>query len=79
MNGQPDRGRRLTGPVLEANNGLQTKLFAGIHEMSDGFHRMLVKRFPFAVYYLIEAETIKVYGILDCRRDPEYDQPVRSN
>lgn len=48
------------------------KMFAGTHEMSDGFHRMLVKRFPFAVYYLIETETIKVYAILDCRRDPEW-------
>lgn len=25
---------------------LSLKLFAGVHEMSDGFHRMLVKRFP---------------------------------
>ena len=45
------------------------KVFAGIHEISDGFHRMLVKRFPFAVYYLIENETIDVYAILDCRRE----------
>jgi hypothetical protein len=47
-------------------------VFAGIHEMSEGFHRMLVKRFPFAVYYLIVGETIDVYAILDCRRDPEW-------
>jgi hypothetical protein len=33
---------------------------------------MLAKRFPFAVYYLIENETIDVYAILDCRRDPEW-------
>jgi len=46
------------------------KLYAGIHEMSEGFHRMLAKRFPFAVYYLIESKTIDVYAILDCRRDP---------
>ena len=48
------------------------KLYAGIHEMSEGFHRMLARRFPFAVYYLIENETIDVYAILDCRRDPEW-------
>ena len=46
------------------------KIYAGIHEMSEGFHRMLAKRFPFAVYYLIENENIDVYAILDCRRDP---------
>lgn len=48
------------------------KVFGGIHEMSDGFHRLLAKRFPFAVYYLIERETIDVYAVLDCRRDPDW-------
>lgn len=48
------------------------KVFAGIHEMADGFHRMLAKRFPFALYYLIESELIDIYAILDCRRDPEW-------
>lgn len=48
------------------------KIYAGIHEMSEGFHRMLAKRFPFAVYYLIENENIDVDAILDCRRDPEW-------
>lgn len=47
-------------------------VFAGIHEMSDGFHRLLAKRFPFAVYYLISNETVEIYAILDCRRDPEW-------
>jgi hypothetical protein len=48
------------------------KVFGGGHEMSEGFHRMLAKRFPFAVYYLIQSETIDVYAILDCRRDPDW-------
>jgi len=48
------------------------QLYAGIHEMAEGFHRMLVKRFPFAVYYLIEDECVDVYAVLDCRRDPEW-------
>lgn len=47
-------------------------LFAGIHEMSEGFHRMLAKRFPFTIYYLIDREAIDVYAILDCRRDPDW-------
>jgi plasmid stabilization system protein ParE len=46
--------------------------YAGIHEVSDGFHRMLVKRFPFAVYYLVVNRTVDVYAILDCRRDPQW-------
>ena len=35
---------------------------------------MLIKRFPFALYYLIEADTIDIYAILDCRRDPSWVQ-----
>ena len=56
---------------LQADVG-SLKVFAGIHEMSEGFHRMLAKRFPFAVYYLIEHKTIDIYAVLDCRRDPEW-------
>ena len=46
-------------------------VYAGIHAKAAGFHRMLAKRFPFAVYYLLEGQRIEVYAILDCRRDPE--------
>ncbi len=46
--------------------------FAGIHEVAEGFHRMLSKRFPFAIYYLTDDDTIDIYAILDCRRDPEW-------
>jgi hypothetical protein len=47
-------------------------VFAGIHQISEGFHRMLVKRFPFAVYYLVEGEIIDIYAVLDCRLDPDW-------
>lgn len=46
-------------------------LYAGIHESANGYHRMLAKRFPFAIYYLIKNEQIEVYAFLDCRQDPE--------
>jgi len=45
-------------------------LYAGIHSKVDGFHRLLIRRFPFALYYLVEEERIDIYAILDCRRDP---------
>lgn len=48
------------------------RIFAGIHEVAEGFHRMLVKRFPFAVYYLKEGRRVDVYAVLDCRRDPDW-------
>ena len=45
-------------------------IYSGVHEVADGYHRMLSKRFPFAIYYLVEDQSIDVYAILDCRRDP---------
>jgi hypothetical protein len=45
-------------------------LFAGIHPVYFGFHRMLSKRFPFGIYYQVEHEMAHVYAILDMRRDP---------
>ena len=46
---------------------------AGIHPYHFGFHRMLCKRFPFAIYYEVEADTAYVYGILDLRRNPVWN------
>jgi len=47
-------------------------LYAGIHALHFGYHRLLAKRFPFAIYYRIQNEVIRVYAILDCRRDPAW-------
>ena len=47
------------------------RLYAGIHAIFFGYHRLLARRFPFAVYYNLEDEVIRVYAILDCRRDPD--------
>jgi plasmid stabilization system protein ParE len=48
-------------------------LSAGMHVVHFGkYHRLLSKRFPFAVYYRVEGETVLVYAILDCRRNPAW-------
>ena len=47
-------------------------LYAGIHPLNFGYHRLLAKRFPFAIYYRVQNEVIRVYAILDCRRDPAW-------
>ena len=49
-------------------------LFAGIHPIRYGFYCMLTKRFPFAIYYLIEDKIAKVVAVLDLRRDPKWIQ-----
>ncbi len=47
-------------------------LYAGIHPIVFGYHRMLSKRFPYAIYYNVkENDIIVVWRILDLRRDPK--------
>lgn len=46
-------------------------LYAGIHPRSFGYHRLLSRRFPFAVYYLMEDDVVIVYRVLDLRQNPE--------
>lgn len=49
------------------------KLFAGTHQIIfEKYHRLLSKRFPFGIYYKIENNEIKIYSVLDCRRDPAW-------
>jgi len=49
------------------------RLFAGIHGVHfGGYHRLLSKRFPFAIYYRVESDEVRVYAVLDCRRDPAW-------
>ena len=48
---------------------------AGMHSVHFGkYHRLLSKRFPFAVYYRVEEQTVLVYAVLDCRRRPAWSR-----
>ena len=48
-------------------------LSAGMHPVHfSKYHRLLSKRFPFAVYYRVEEQTALVYAVLDCRRRPAW-------
>ncbi len=47
-------------------------LYGGIHMKVFGYHRMLSKKFPYAIYYKLERESgVVVYRVLDLRRDPK--------
>ena len=48
------------------------RLYAGIHVMANGYCRMLSAKFPYAVYYEIVAEQIRIRAVLDCRCDPKW-------
>jgi plasmid stabilization system protein ParE len=46
--------------------------FGGIHRKTYGCHRLLSKRFPFAVYYRLADDEVLVTAVLDCRRSPSW-------
>lgn len=47
-------------------------LYAGIHITVFGYYRLLSKKFPYAIYYKLEDESVVViYRVLDLRRDPK--------
>ena len=49
------------------------KVFGGRHrKVYGGFHRSLSKRFPFAIYYTLEMEVVRVRAVVDCRRKPSW-------
>ena len=45
-------------------------LYAGIHIKSFGYHRSLSKRFPYAIYYKVENDSVRIWAVLDSRQDP---------
>lgn len=77
-----DRGRRfydrqgeglgayfLDSPFAEIESLI---LYRGLHRKSFGYHRLLAKRFPYAIYYRMEREDlVLVYRVLDMRQSPE--------
>lgn len=46
--------------------------FGGIHPVVFGRHRLLSKRFPFAVYYRVTNAVVVIFAVLDCRRNPSW-------
>jgi len=43
-------------------------LYAGIHRKVFGYHRLLARRFPFAIYYKMDGDVWVVWRVLDCRQ-----------
>ena len=48
------------------------RLHGGIHRTVFGYFRLLARKFPYAIYYILEENVVIVYRILDCRRDPDF-------
>lgn len=49
------------------------RLYAGVHEKPfKAYYRLLSRRFPFAVFYTFDKNTVLIHAVLDCRRDPAW-------
>jgi plasmid stabilization system protein ParE len=47
-------------------------LCGGINAKKSGFHRMLAKRFPYAIYYRVKDDVAYIAAVLPMRRDPTW-------
>jgi len=49
------------------------RLYAGIHRHAyKKYHRLLSRRFPFAIFYTMRKDTVFIHAVLDCRRAPAW-------
>ena len=49
------------------------KITAGIHRQPHRhLHRLLSRKFPYAIFYEFEGSYALVVAVVDCRRDPDW-------
>ena len=49
------------------------QLYAGVHEkLYKDYRRLLAHRFPFAIYYTVENESVSIHAVVDCRKNPTW-------
>src|SRR5208283_675388 len=70
----PGRRRQRVGATLASYGGHSPKprpLGGDFYSKVMGYHRLLARRFPYAVYYKMDtAGCAIVFRVLDCRQDP---------
>jgi hypothetical protein len=64
----PTLGEYFLNSVFSDIESLQ--VYHGVHSIYFGYHRLLAKKFPFAIYYKVQDNVIRIYAVLDCRRNP---------
>lgn len=48
------------------------QLYAGIHPRHFGKFRMLAKTFPFAIYYTLVDDEVRIHAVFGLRRNPRW-------
>ena len=68
---EPELGDYFLTQLRADIDGL--KVTAGIHRQPHKhLHRLLSRRFPYAIYYEFEGDRALVIAVVDCRRDPAW-------
>lgn len=68
--GGRDLGRRFLEALSETIGRLSD--FGGLHVKQFGFYRALAAKFPYSVYYNVEGDAVRVYAVVDNRRNPAW-------
>jgi plasmid stabilization system protein ParE len=49
------------------------KITAGIHSKPHAdYHRIIVRRFPYSIFYTFTENTAVIWAVVDCRRNPDW-------
>jgi hypothetical protein len=49
------------------------RITAGIHSKPYAdYHRLIVRKFPYAVFYTFSQNTAVIWAVVDCRRHPNW-------
>jgi plasmid stabilization system protein ParE len=68
---EPGLGDYFSSQLRADIEGL--KVTAGIHRQAYlHLHRLLSRKFPYAIYYEFHGDQVLVVAVVDCRRDPEW-------
>lgn len=67
---QRELGQRFLNEILVARSKVaeQPLIYSIIHK---NIRRIIVKRFPFAIYYIIKGQSVIIIAVLHMRRNPE--------
>ena len=69
-------GREFLDQLREAYNRMLENPFA-FQDLRLGIRRALTRRFPYAIYFTVNEDTILVLAVLHCARDPaEWQQRI---
>jgi plasmid stabilization system protein ParE len=67
---KPGLGGRFHRTLFAAIDSLRHT--GGIPRRFGHYHRLLIRLFPYAVYYRVQDDTCLIDAVIDCRRGPEW-------